>query len=98
MLIRIVKMHFKVEKVEAFLTLFERYKSDIRNTHGCRGLELYQDQDKPQLCFTYSLWDSEDHLDDYRKSELFKKVWPATKLMFKEKAEAWSVNKIVSLP
>ena len=98
MVIRIVKMHFKNEQLDSFLSLFNRYKSDIRNSRGCRSLELYQDQDNSCLFFTNSHWDSQTDLDNYRNSELFKEVWPATKAMFSERAQAWSVNKIVSLP
>ena len=35
--------------------------------------------------------------DAYRKSSFFKEVWTNTRKMFTEKAEAWSVDKIVSL-
>ncbi|MBT8268333.1 MAG: antibiotic biosynthesis monooxygenase [Flavobacteriaceae bacterium] len=98
MLIRIVKMNFKTEEIDNFLELFSRYKNDIRKSTGCCGLELYQDIDELNMFFTYSFWESQQDLEHYRQSEIFKMVWPKTKAMFKDKADAWSVNKIVSLP
>ncbi|MBT8258970.1 MAG: antibiotic biosynthesis monooxygenase [Bacteroidia bacterium] len=98
MLIRIVKMNFKTEEIDNFLELFSRYKNDIRKSTGCCGLELYQDIDELNMFFTYSFWESQQDLEHYRQSEIFKMVWPKTKAMFKDKAHAWSVNKIVSLP
>jgi len=37
-------------------------------------------------------------LEAYRQSELFKNVWSKTKPLFNDKPQAWSVDKIVSLP
>ena len=97
MFIRIVKMNFKSDKVEEFLNIFDRHKTKIRNFEGCDFLELYQDKKDKNIFFTYSYWQTEDDLENYRKSNLFKKVWSKTKILFSEKPEVWSVDKIVSL-
>jgi len=47
--------------------------------------------------FTYSYWDSEKDLNNYRDSQLFKEVWSNTKILFNLKPEAWSVDKISRL-
>jgi heme-degrading monooxygenase HmoA len=41
---------------------------------------------------TYSIWDSEEALNNYRDSELFGELWPKIKPWFAAKAEAWSVK------
>lgn len=97
MLIRIVKMTFKKEEVENFLNLFHTNKNKIRNFEGCQHLELYQDQKKPCLFFTYSFWESEKKLNNYRNSDLFADVWKNTKVKFSQRPEAWSVNQLVEL-
>ncbi len=97
MLVRIVKMSFSEIHIEDFLNNFEKNKIQIRNFEGCTLLELYQDKKKPNVFFTYSYWNSEDNLEQYRQSELFKNVWSKTKPLFNAKPEAWSVNKIESL-
>jgi len=98
MLIRIVKMSFKSEKINDFLDIFHKNKEQIRNFAGNTFLELYQDKDNKSMFFTYSVWKSENDLENYRKSELFDKVWTKTKALFNDKPQAWSVNKIESLP
>lgn len=98
MLVRIVKMSFDVENIPAFLENFEEMKQQIRNAPGNRFLELYQDRNDPQIFFTYSFWESEDDLNRYRQSELFSGVWSFTKKLFNAKPEAWSLDKLVSLP
>lgn len=98
MLVRIVKMNFRKEEIEHFQLFFETKKNFIRGFEGCQFLELYQDKNDPEIFFTYSYWENEAALDNYRHSELFKSVWAATKKMFCGKPEAWSVDKIVSLP
>lgn len=98
MLVRIVKMSFEPEHIDAFLDNFHSVKNDIRNFEGCSYLELYRDQNHRNIFFTYSYWDDQTFLENYRTSELFKKVWLQTKPMFNDKPQAWSVDKIVSLP
>jgi len=94
MLIRIVRMTFHPEKVADFLENFEANKVAIRSSPGCRHLELWQDEDQKNIFVTYSHWESEAHLNQYRDSELFKSVWGFTKALFAEKPQAFSTKKL----
>lgn len=94
MLIRIVRMTFKPEEVSSFLENFEANKSFIRNFPGCQHLELWQDENQKNIFMTYSHWESEESLDQYRDSELFKTVWSFTKALFSEKPKAFSSKKL----
>ena len=98
MIIRIVKMNFRPEEVGAFQENFEKNKEKIRAFEGCEGLQLLRDINHPSRFFTYSFWQSTDHLEAYRKSELFQGVWKFTKSLFANRAEAWSVNQLEHLP
>lgn len=97
MFVRIVKMSFHEENIPAFLANFELMKEKIRNAEGNRFLELYQDKNDKGIFFTYSYWETEQDLENYRQSELFYDVWAFTKKLFNGKPEAWSVDKLVSL-
>lgn len=97
MFVRIVKMSFAEENIPAFLENFELMKGRIRNAPGNRFLELYHDKNNNCIFFTYSYWETEADLENYRKSELFNEVWSFTKKLFNAKAEAWSLEKLVSL-
>ena len=97
-MIRIVKMTFDSTKVEEFLANFEEVKHKIRAFKGVEHLELLNDKNNPNIYFTYSIWKSDEDLEKYRHSDLFKSVWAVTKPMFTVKAEAWSVEQIVKLP
>jgi quinol monooxygenase YgiN len=97
MIIRIVKMTFEPQKVNDFRTIFNESKQLIRNMEGCSHLELLNDINTPNIYFTYSYWDSELHLENYRNSELFADVWAQTKALFSAKAEAWSAKQEVVL-
>lgn len=92
MLIRIVKMEFEQTKVDSFLELFHSTRDKIANFEGCLGLDLLQAIDRKNVFFTYSKWKSEQHLENYRNSELFKQTWSKTKAMFSNKPEAWSLT------
>ncbi len=93
MIIRIVKMVFRPDEVSTFLSLFEERKQLIRSFQGCNHLELWQDEKEKNTFFTYSIWDSEAHLNHYRFSELFKDTWALTKALFSDKPQAWSVTR-----
>ena len=97
MFVRIVKMSFQPDKIDTFLSNFEANKTKIRAFEGCLFLELYRDKTNPNVFFTYSYWETENDLKNYRHSELFKGVWEVTKPLFNAKPEAWSVDKLVSL-
>lgn len=97
MFTRIVKMEFREEEIESFLANFDEVKDKIRNFPGCEFLELYRDKDDETIFFTYSRWNDVDDLENYRKSELFKSVWSVTKPKFRAKAQAWSVDTLVSI-
>ena len=94
MLVRIVHMTFRPDEVEAFLENFEANKNSIRNFSGCSHLELWQDHDSKNIFTTYSPWESEEALNQYRDSELFKSVWSFTKALFSEKPIAFSSKKM----
>ena len=85
-------MVFRTEEVDNFLSLFNERKQLIRGFEGCNHLELWQDEKEDNIFFTYSIWDSEAHLNHYRFSDLFKDTWTKTKALFENKPQAWSVN------
>ncbi|MBS9462179.1 antibiotic biosynthesis monooxygenase [Flagellimonas sp. 389] len=94
MLIRIVKLTFKSENIASFKQIFETTKPSILAFEGCTLVELYQDLKNPCIFFTYSFWEKESDLENYRQSDFFKGVWSNTKTLFSEKPEAWSVEKV----
>lgn len=97
MFTRIVKMSFHEENIPKFLENFDLIKEKIRNAHGNRFLTLYQDKNDKNIFFTYSHWETEQDLENYRNSALFDEVWTFTKKLFNQKPEAWSVDAVVRL-
>jgi len=94
MIIRIVKMRFNPSDCSIFQELFETRKAQIRSFEGCTHLELWRDITDPTIFFTYSIWQSQTSLDKYRFSEFFKNTWGLTRILFLDKAQAWSVQSI----
>ena len=92
MITRIVKMTFVPERVNEFLKVFDANKERIAGFQGCTHFKLLQSIDDATIFFTYSHWDTVEHLNKYRDSDLFANVWNQTKILFAAKAEAWSVN------
>ena len=94
MITRIVRMHFRPGEREAFLAIFNASKDLIRQFDGCQHLGLYNEAGLPDVFFTYSVWTSAAHLEGYRSSELFQTTWAATRALFAEKAQAWSMEEV----
>lgn len=92
MIKRIVKMNFRAEEVPAFLEVFEASKLAIRSFPGCQHLELLQSKSEKNILFTFSVWENESALENYRQSELFISTWRKTKVLFAQKAEAWTLE------
>ena len=92
MLIRIVKLQVKKENIASFERLFDANKKKIRNFRGCKCLVIYKDRNVAGLYFTYSHWDTEESLEHYRDSEVFRTVWGEVKKLFRTPPEAWSLD------
>ena len=87
-------MHFRPGEREAFLDIFNASKHLIRQFEGCRHLRLYNEAACPDVFFTFSVWTSASHLDAYRNSKLFEDTWAATKALFADKPQAWSMEEL----
>ena len=94
MIKRIVKLTFKEDKIEDFKVIFTTNWRSIKGFPGCTHVELLQDEQDPRIFFTYSLWKDQKSVDAYRDSELFGRVWGATKILFDDRPQAWSVKEI----
>lgn len=92
MVTRIVKLEFHPEKVDDFIEYFDTIKEQVNSFPGCIGMKLYQDISNPNIIMTYSHWESETDLNNYRNSETFSVIWPSIKPWFNAKPQAWSLN------
>ena len=91
MINRIVKLEFKEENISDFFSLFEQIKFFVNEFPGCYGMKLYHSLDNPSIIITYSCWNSEESLNNYRKSKTFRETWSKIKPWFKKKPNAWSM-------
>ena len=62
MLVRVVKMTFSEDAIDAFKVFLNERKQQIRNFEGCMHLELWQDKMHSNIFFTYSHWEHETRL------------------------------------
>lgn len=84
-------MEFSPQKVDSFLTLFEEVKRKIADQRGCVHLELCKDADLDHVYYTFSKWESEGDLNNYRHSDFFEDTWTKTKALFGGKPKAYSL-------
>jgi len=91
-ILRIVKLHFKADRIEDFLDHFEQVKERVATATGCEQLKLQRDITDPTIVFTLSHWKSEEDLNNYRNSPFFKETWKKIKPWFAYKASAWTTT------
>jgi quinol monooxygenase YgiN len=91
-MVRIVKLEFKPEFIISFREVYTAVNQKILAMPGCNGVQLLQDITNKNIFFTYSNWDNEAALNNYRNSALFLETWQTIKPWFANKAEAWSVE------
>lgn len=89
-ILRVVRMTFRPDAVEAFIHRFESIQPRVKAASGCEAVILLQDADNPCVVSTMSIWASAAHLEAYRQSTLFGEVWPQTKSGFAAPPQATS--------
>jgi quinol monooxygenase YgiN len=97
MIIRIVKMEFKPEALGDFAAIFEESREKIRQFEGCHFLELLRDVENESVLTTYSIWESEADLENYRQSALFQMTWAQVKPLFAAKPVANSYETLLRM-
>ena len=93
MITRIVRMEFQPAHADDFLDHFRGVAPRIRAFPGVLHLELHRDAAQPNVFYTFSIWDGENELENYRESELFKRAWSQAKAWFSDKPSAFSMRR-----
>lgn len=85
-----MKLQFRQTEIATFIRIFDENKLNVSNFNGCLGMRLLKDIQNPCVFYTYSQWESEEALNNYRKSTIFNMVWISIKPLFELPAEACS--------
>jgi quinol monooxygenase YgiN len=85
-------MQFHSNSVNEFKETFSLAEEKIRNFAGCYALKIMQDENNPLIYSTISIWENEEALEVYRKSNLFKTTWEAAKKGFSGKPIAFTLT------
>jgi heme-degrading monooxygenase HmoA len=93
MITRIVKLSFIDAYYLKFEEKFPAIQQIVLSSKGCNKVHLLK-SDQPGIYFTYSIWDDEILLNQYRNSSTFKEIWKEFKLHFKDDAQAWTTVNI----
>lgn len=92
MITRLVKLTIDKNKIADFEKIFVSNRDKIAGFPGCKSVKVMKDVNAPNIYFTYSIWESEEAINNYRSSELFGSIWPNAKKTFIDKPEAWSLE------
>jgi len=90
-ILRIVRLSFFENKTQNFIDIFQSTKDQICSFDGCLQLDLMNDFHQSNVYYTISKWNSNESLETYRNSALFKETWAKTKLLFNDKPIAYTL-------
>ncbi len=91
MITRIVKLTINPIQSDEFGKIFKDNYNLIASFPGCISVEVLRDVKFNNVFFTYSKWESEDAIEKYRNSDLFKNIWSHAKKTFCAPPVAWSL-------
>ena len=97
MITRLVKLNLKPDKAGEFELIFNYTKPLIDSFEGCQTTNLFKISGADSQYFTISYWESEEHLENYRASALFKSTWSRVKPLFAAKARAFTLTSVIPL-
>ncbi len=92
MIDRIVKLTIINDKVPLFLEHTSKIQKKVASYEGCKSLKILNDTHDNRIFITYSVWVSEEALDNYRASEFFRTNWKIMKKWFADLPEAWTTT------
>jgi len=95
MIVRLVCMKVKPEKMAEFRRIYEEACDRIRAFPGCLFLQLLIDTDNPSDLYTISHWQSAGDLEAYRHSPFFRGIWERLKPLFRDKPWAQSTAVLI---
>ena len=98
MIVRLVELFIQEDKLDLSRQMLSRVAPKVRQFSGCTKLRIIEDLHNPGHITTYSHWHSEDDLNAYRNSDVFKDFWREIKPLFAERARAWSSTTLHHLP
>ena len=95
MITRLVKLSLQPEKAQEFENIFYKSQALIEGFEGCEKTNLFKVSGSAGDYFTISYWETEQNLENYRASDLFKKTWAKVKPLFEQKANAWTLKGVM---
>ncbi|HEY4687758.1 MAG TPA: antibiotic biosynthesis monooxygenase [Anaerolineae bacterium] len=95
MIVRLVCMKIKPERLAEFRRIYEEACDRIRAFPGCLFLQLLIDTGGEGNLYTISHWQSVDHLEAYRQSSFFRGVWERLKPLFRDRPWAESTTVLI---
>ncbi len=98
MIIRVVRMEVIDTKLELFNHFMDNVKEVKTELKGCIHYDVLRDKRYANVFYGYTIWEAENDLVKYRKSELFKETVRTVNQFCVKKSQAWTVENVFDIP
>ncbi|MDP6350350.1 MAG: antibiotic biosynthesis monooxygenase [Chloroflexota bacterium] len=86
MILRLVGLPVEPGQVAEMERAFAMARPRIAALPGCQQVSLLRTGEGEEPDFlTLSVWDGRDDLEEYRRSDLFREIWPAIRATLRDK-------------
>lgn len=92
MILRIVKIKIDEVKIDTFKLFMKNLRNEKLRLKGCLHFDYFHEKKNKNIYYTYTIWENEKHLNQYKKSELFKKVISTLNSLSIEEPRAWTIE------
>lgn len=94
MILRVVKMNVDEEKRDAFELFMKNLREEKLKLAGCLHFDYFHEKNNKNIFYSYTIWESEKYLKQYKKTDLFIEVVSTLKKLCTEEPKAWTIENV----
>jgi quinol monooxygenase YgiN len=94
MITRITKFQINPELHNQFSEFMNQFRDELNSVEGCKHFDVLQDKESEHNMFMFMIWENDEFLDQFRKSELNKILKNKIENVSKEEPVSWTVETV----
>ncbi len=98
MILRVVKLKVDPRKMEAFQLFMENLHDEKLRLNGCLHFDFFNERQNPNIFYSYTIWEHEKFLKQYKKTDLFKEVVQTLRELCIDEPQAWTIQNVFNQP
>jgi quinol monooxygenase YgiN len=94
MITRITKFQINPELHNQFSEFMNQFKDELNSVEGCKHFDVLQDKESEHNMFLFMIWEDDEFLEHFRKSELNKILKNKITGVSNDEPVSWTVETV----